>query len=164
MSNSKDIELKNSVEAAIEKDEELGNRYAIHVDVIEEEVQLLGVVDTLSEKERLERFVKNIPGVVHVSNGLTISTDGLITDRGVEFEVAEELQADPRVDTKHIGAKSYHGSVHLVGRSDDKDEIKAAANAASRARGVKRVISEVHPVSHDREKDVFHSQVRNDGD
>lgn len=37
--------------------------------------------------------------------------DGPITDRGVQFEVAEILQADPKVDPKHIGAKSVLGKV-----------------------------------------------------
>lgn len=164
MPNLNDTDIKNRVKNALEKDFELTNRYDVHVDVIEKEVLLLGVVDTLSEKERLERFVKDIPGVLHMRNNVTIATDGPINDRGVEFEVAEELQADPRVNTKHIGATSKHGKVHLVGRSDDQHEIKAAADAAARARGVKQVISEVRPPKRDPEEEIFHSQVRNDGE
>lgn len=162
MSNPKDIELKNKVETEIEKDFELNKMYDVNVDVIEGEVQLIGVVDTLSEKERLERFVKNISGVTHFNNNITISTDGKITDRGVEFEVAEELQANSRVNMQHIGAKSSHGKVILVGCSDDKEEIGAAADASSGARGVKQVISQIHHTKQDPLEKIFHSQVRHE--
>ncbi|NLI91515.1 MAG: BON domain-containing protein [Peptococcaceae bacterium] len=163
MSNAKDIELLNKVQDAIEKDFELSELYDINVDVVDGEVQLVGIVDTLSEKERLDRIVRNIPDVKTLSNDLTISTDGPITDRGVEFEVAEELQADPRVNMKHIGAKSSHGKVFLVGRSNDHEEILAAMEDASSARGVKQVISQIKPEKKNTPSEqIFHSQVRND--
>lgn len=162
MSNPRDRELKNRVENAIEKDYELNKLYDVNVDVTEEEVQLVGVVDTLSEKETAEKLVKRVPGVNYLNNNLTVCTDGAITDRGVEFEVGEELHADPKVDP-NIGVISRHGKAFLVGRCDDKKAIKAAANAAARARGVKQVISQVRPTEKDISKDIFHSQVRNDG-
>jgi hyperosmotically inducible protein len=163
MSNPKDIQLLNAVQEALEQDSELSERYDINVDVIEGDVQLVGVVDTLADKERLERIVKNIPQIRSLNNNLTISTDGPITDRGVEFEVAEEIQADPRVDGKHIGAKSVHGKVFLVGHSDDKEEIFTAATDAAKARGAKQVISQVQAEKKlTPSAQIFHNQVRND--
>ncbi len=162
--HSKDEELKRRVEDAIERDFELSELYDVNIDVIEGEVQLVGVVDTLADKERLDRIVKNVSNVSHLVNNLTMSTDGPITDRGVEFEVSEELNADPRVDMKHIGAKSSHGNVFLVGETDNKEEVKAAIEDASKARGVKKVISQVK-FKHNRElssEEILHSQVRND--
>jgi len=154
--------LKNKVEKALAQDKELSKSYDINVDVIDGDVHLSGIVDTLADKNRAERLVRSVPEVQYLDNDLTISTDGAITDKGVEFEVSEELQADPRVNTKHIGAKSSRGKVFLVGHSDDPEEIKAAQEAASRARGVKEVISQVKPVKQDPETYLFHSQVRND--
>lgn len=141
--DSKDEQIKRRVEEAIEKDFELSELYDVNVDVVEGEVQLVGVVDTLADKERLAGIVQDVPNIKYVVNNLTIVTDGPITDRGVEFEVAEELQADPRVDMKHIGAKSFRGKVHLVGESGSQEEIQAAVEDAAKARGVKKVISEV---------------------
>jgi len=163
--HSADEQLKRRVEKAIEKDFELSELYDVNVDVIEGEVQLVGVVDTLADKERLAGIVKKVPDIKHFVNNLTIATDGPITDRGVEFEVAEELQADPRVDMKHIGAKSFHGKVHLVGESGSQEEIQAAIEDAAKARGVKKVISEVKfRDEHQSSEEIFHSQVRNDGE
>lgn len=163
MSNLKDLELKSKVERAIKKDFELSELYDINVDVTQGEVQLIGVVDTLADKERLETILKGVPDVSFFNNDITVSTDGPITDRGVEFEVAEEFHADPRIDMKNIGAKSVHGKVFLVGRSNDKEEIQAAAGTASKARGVKQVITQVKSGRKELTNDnIFHSQVRND--
>jgi len=162
MAKTKNEELKNKVEKALAQDKELSKNYDINVDVIDEEVHLSGIVDTLADKKRAERLARSVPEVQYLDNDLTVSTDGPITDKGVEFEVAEELQADTRVNTTHIGAKSSRGKVFLIGHSDDPEEIKAAQEAASRARGVKEVISQVKPVKQDPETYLFHSQVRND--
>lgn len=163
MSYLEDKDLKSKVESTIEKDFELSELYDINVDVTHGEVQLVGVVDTLADKQRLESIVKSIPDVAHLSNAITVCTDGPITDRGVEFEVAEELNADHRVDMKNIGAKSVHGKVFLVGRSEDKEELQAAMETASKARGVKQVISQVKQTDKEiTNEDIFHSQVRND--
>jgi hyperosmotically inducible protein len=145
MSNPKDRQLKSKVESAIERDFELSELYDVNVDVIEGEVQLFGIVDTLTDKNRLTEIIKSVPDVKYFNNDLTLSTDGPITDRGVEFEVAEELQADPRVDMSHIGAKSIKGKVFLVGHSNDRDEIQAAKEDAAKARGVTEIISQVKP-------------------
>ena len=158
----KDKELKNKIEDTLRADPE-STMYDINIDVEEGDVHLTGIVDTLADKERFHRNAAAVPGIKHIENEISISTDGDITDRGVEFEVAEELHADPRIDLKHIGAKSVKGKVFLVGHSDDQEEIKAAKEAASRARGVTEVISQVKVKKKVPDlKEIFHSQVNND--
>jgi len=162
MSSSKDIQLRTKVQDKISKDLEFSKLYDVHVDVHQGEVRLAGVVDTLSEKERLENMIRDIPEVSQFMNDIVISTDGPITDRGVEFEVAEELYADEQVNPKHIGAKGIQGRTFLVGHSADQDEIQGAKNDAARARGVKEIISQVKPKKKDPIEHTFHNQVRND--
>lgn len=158
----KDAKLQRKVQDALDNNPE-SELYDIKADVVEGDVILTGIVDTMADRERLYKNVTNVPGVNHIEQGLSLSTDGDITDRGVEFEVAEELNADPRVDPKHIGVKSIKGKVFLVGNSDNPEEIEAAKEAASKARGVTDVISQVktHKREHNLEA-LFHNQVRND--
>ncbi|MTI81948.1 MAG: BON domain-containing protein [Firmicutes bacterium] len=159
----KDDKLKEKVEAAVEFSPEM-DRYGVEADVVDGEVMLTGIVDTIAEKNRLTKVVSKVSGVKRIENGITVATDGQITDRGVAMEVTEELKDDPRVNMKHIGAKSVDGKVFLVGHSDNPAEIEAAKHDAAKARGVTEVISQV---KHEQAKEltpeqIFHSQVRND--
>lgn len=162
MAGHSDEELQKALQRELENDKNLRS-YALKGDVIEGEAQLQGIVDTLSEKEHAAKIARSISGIKKVDNGISISTDGEITDRGVEFEVAEELDADPKVNTKHIGAKSAGGMVTLVGTVSDRKEIEDARHAASTARGVTKVVSQVKIRKPEMTlEDIFHSQVNND--
>ena len=155
----KDDEMRLEIQAILDQDKNLKS-YALKADVVEGQAQLHGVVDVLAEKKRAEELARGVPGIRSVDAAISISTDGPITDSDVDFEVAEELSATPDIDPRHIGAKSSHGVVTLVGRTDDPDEIRAATKAAESARGVTVVRSRVKV---ERAPDeIFHSQVQND--
>lgn len=130
------------------------------------EVTVTGIVDTLAEKEELDRFLQALPARA-VENAVSISTDGQITDPEVLEEVMEEFAQTPGLDVKRVGAKVNGGIVHLVGRTADPEEIQAAHRAAIRSRGVRGVVNEVkitEPGALLDLEDIFHSQVRNDED
>ena len=138
---------------------------ALKGDVVEGEAQLQGVVDTLAEKEHAEKIAKSISGIKKVDNSISISTDGDITDSAVDFEVLEELNSNPNVNLKHIGAKSSDGIVTLVGNVTGPNEIEEARYSASKARGVTKVESQVKVQEPEMNLDqVFHSQVNNDNE
>lgn len=127
------------------------------------EAQLHGIVDTLSEKHHAERVAWSIEGIRKVDSAISISTDGKITDSDVEFEVSEELEADPDIDTRNIGARSSKGVVALVGHTDGPQEVEKARQAAAKARGVTRVVSHVKIGEEEfSPEEIFHSQVRTD--
>lgn len=155
--------LIQEVQSVLNSDEDLKG-YGLRVTGSGGEVSLTGVVDTLSESKRAEELAADFPGVEKVVNDLTISTDGDITDADVTKEVREELNADPRVNLAHIGAESHGGTVILMGSTGDPAEIDAAKEAAARARGVRKVASQVKIKDGlDMSLDgLFHSQVRND--
>lgn len=164
MASEKDEILRKKVQEILENDKDLRS-YALKADVVKGEAQLQGIVDTLIEKNRAEELVRKVPGIKSVANAISISTDGPITDKDVEFEVAEELAANPGVNLRHIGAESHDGIVILKGNVTDPGEIEAARSAAAKARGVKKIISQVklkkpeEPLT-----EIFHTQVRNDSD
>lgn len=157
-----DDSLKDTLQMALDNDKNLRS-YGLRVDVVEGNARLYGIVDTLSEKDRAERIARSIEGIKRVDSAISISTDGKITDSEVEFEVSEELEADPDIDIRNIGARSSKGVVALVGKTDDPAKIEKARQAAARARGVTRVVS--HVKIHQDEipsQAIFHSQVGND--
>lgn len=99
MSSDKDNDIERKVKDSLDNNPE-SELYDIKVDVADGDVLLTGIVDTMADRERLYKNVTNVPGVNHIEQGLSLSTDGDITDRGVEFEVAEELNANPRVNSQ----------------------------------------------------------------
>ncbi|MEW8958921.1 MAG: BON domain-containing protein [Moorella sp. (in: firmicutes)] len=161
-----DVSLREKVRQVLREDKDLRG-YGLNADVVAGEVQLQGIVDTLKEKERAERLMRQVPGVKGVASAVAISTDGAIRDEDVTMEVNEELAQDPRVDLRHIGAESVdgHGTVVLKGRTDNPAEVEAAWEAVAKARGVTGVVSRVKIGEEDMSlKDIFHSQVNNDGE
>jgi len=158
-----DEELKMQISTLLKNDRNLGS-YGLNCDVVNGEVQLQGIVDTLREKKWAEDLVQQVPGVKRVANAISVSTDGAITDQDIIQEVQEELEGDPEGNPNKIGVKSVHrGKVILAGRAENRSEIERAVNAASKARGVTDVISQV---KQDNEtltpENIFHSQVNND--
>ncbi|SMB91119.1 hyperosmotically inducible protein [Thermanaeromonas toyohensis ToBE] len=154
--------VQEELQRAFKADKDLKG-YGLKVEVVEGKARLQGIVDTLIEKERATNLAQDIPGVEKVDNAISISTDGPITDSEVEFEVAEELAQAPGVELQHIGGKSHRGTVLLKGEALKPHEIEAARRAAAKARGVKRVISQVKVKKPLKTlEEIFHSQVRND--
>lgn len=157
-----DDNLKDLLQTALDSDKNLRG-YGLRADVVEGEAQLHGIVDTLSEKHHAERVARSIEGIRKVDSAISISTDGKISDSDVEFEVSEELEADPDIDTRNIGARSSKGVVALVGHTDGPQEVEKARQAAAKARGVTRVVSHVKIGEEEfSPEEIFHSQVRTD--
>jgi hyperosmotically inducible protein len=163
MARESDDAVRRRVQRVLDQDTETGV-YGLKANVINGEVQLTGIVDTLSEKEKVNKIVSSLEGVRGINNGISISTDGALDDEDVTFEVMEELNSDPRVDLKHIGARSVKGTVFLNGTVADPEERDAAVSAASRARGVWRVVSQLdmETAKELTLDEIFHSQVNNE--
>lgn len=105
-------------------------------------VQIQGIVDVFEEKRQAEELIWRFPGVKRVENDITVCTDGGIDDEDVEFEVSEELRANPEVpDT--VGARVSGGQVQLVGSVKSYNEMVEAVETAGKARGVRDVHSQL---------------------
>lgn len=137
-----DSELAEAVEKRLRADPGL-KKYGIAVTGHEGTVILQGVVDVMADRERARKLAERVAGVKKVEEALTVSTDGQITDADVQLEAVQELEGDPRVDTRLIGTEVEKGIVHLKGRAPHAGMVRAAMEAAARARGVRDVVSHV---------------------
>lgn len=152
MGTREDEELAGRVLESIKQDKGL-SAYEISVRALDGAVHLSGVVDVLVEKMRAGDIASRVTGVDSVENGLTVCTDGQITDDDVAFEVAEELRLDNNVDTSRVHGESSKGVVHLHGHVDSLAHERAAITAAARARGVKEIVSHLAVEGGDRADD-----------
>lgn len=167
MANYQDRIIAGKVQEMLDADPRFAN-YELTAEVHNGEVIVTGIMDTLSEKQDLDRFLAALPGVRAVENAVSISTDGQITDPEVLEEVTEEFAGTPGLDVRQVGAGVDGGVVHLVGRTANPEEIEGARHAAAKARGVHGVVDEVEITEPEAEEltleEIFHSQVRNNGD
>lgn len=167
MAGSNDKELERRVQGMLDESKEFKG-YGLKAQVVDGVVMVSGVVDTLWEKDRLRESLADLDGVKGIDLGIAVSTDGAIDDEDVAREVMEELNANPGVDPRHVGARSVGGTVFLVGTVETPEEEREAVKAASKARGVKKVTSrlEIKPGGYDDEsiEAIFHHQVNNDNE
>ncbi len=161
----KDKDLERLTQESLDSDIRTRN-YELKVKVVKGVAQVTGIVDTLSEKEQVRQILSGIKGVIGSDIGVSISTDGSIIDEDVVAEVNEELKSDPDVNLAGVGVKSVKGNVYLMGTVDSPEEEKAAIRAASRARGVTSVVSQLKMDNGGYDTDdlgeIFHHQVNND--
>ena len=165
--SEKDRKLQRIIQEMLDEDKDLRS-YSLKANVIDGEVEVTGIVDTLSEKNRLREKLQGLDGIKGIELGLAISTDGAIDDESVTAEVTEELNANPKVNLRHVGAKSVDGTVFLMGTAESEDEEREAVKTAEKARGVKNVISQLklRPGGYADEslEAIFHHQVNNDAE
>lgn len=161
---NRDEDLRASVQKRFDQDKNLSG-YGLNVDVVEGEAQLSGIVDALAEKEYAEELALSLPGIRQVSSAISISTDGPINEASMAAEVAEELQANKQVRESDIHFKVGKSAVILLGEEADDKIRQEAKKAASKARGVTKVVDQIksHPAKPTLE-DIFHSQVKNEED
>ncbi len=151
------------IQQVLDEDKNLES-YGLKVDMAGDIVTVTGIVDTLSEKEHVERLIKSAAGDKKLEMAVSISTDGAVNDKDVDMEVAEELTAQPELGEK-VSARVEKGVVYLSGNVENEELKQKAVNTASKARGVTRVIDRIKVVGSERideSDDIFHSQVRND--
>lgn len=165
--SNRKTDLQVRVQRLLDEDRNLRS-YDLNADVTMDGIaRITGVVDTLSEKRYAAELVSAVQGISQVENSISISTDGRITDTGVEMEVAEEIALDDRVRT--IPAiQVERGRVTLTGTVSSEEERLAMIEAASRARGVTDISDNLRidygSVDWDDPESILHSQVRNDGE
>lgn len=161
---SKDEDLRASLQERFDQDKNLKG-YGLSVDVVEGEAQLSGIVEALAEKEYAEQLALSVSGVKQVSSAIALSTDGPINEASMASEVSEELQANKTVRDSDIHFKVGKSTVILLGEETDEQVQYEAEKAAARARGVTKVVNQIKSrLAEPTLEEVFHSQVRNEGD
>lgn len=104
-------------------------------------VTLFGFVDNLGEKNTAAELTKLVEGVKSVENCLTVSTDGTLTDKECEAEVMSKIKDIP--DIADVGVKVQKGVAVLEGTVKTLRDKNLAIHQASKAFGVKDVVSHI---------------------
>lgn len=138
-----------AVQRQLDADENL-SAYGLKVSSANAKIQITGIVDTLADKETLKPLLRDL-GIEEFIDGVSISTDGPVLDQHVVREVREEIEAVPLLADNPIDVDCVAGTVFLAGEVASPDEEQAALAAASRARGVVQVVSQLRFLPEERE-------------
>lgn len=103
-------------------------------------VTLQGQVTWNYQREAAERTIRNIPGVVGVSNSISLKQASAAQ---VKENVQAALHRQAAADAKSIHVETSGGEVTLTGHASSWQSIEDAANAAWAAPGVTEVVDEV---------------------
>ncbi len=116
--------------------------YGLEAIVIDNVARVQGVVDTLTEKLYIRELVTSIPGIEGYEDGVSISTDGAITDELVKMEISERLDTHP-ASNGNVGVEVCDGTAYLMGKVPSEEAEAELIRLASSARGVIQVISQL---------------------
>jgi hyperosmotically inducible protein len=154
-------DIIGSIQQILDTDKNLaGHKLTVHR--ANNQVEVTGIVDTLAEKNYMQRILQK-SGVGKFVDSVSISTDGQVLDSHVILEVREELDAVPELRDSHIDLHIHKGTVFLEGTVSGRRDQQAAVVATQKARGVTRVVSNLDYVETDLSlEELFHSQVNND--
>ncbi len=116
---------------------------AISVLVTEGVVTLDGTVASYWQRNRAEKLVSDLLGVVEVINQLIVIPTELLTDQAIAENVQTALENSPRVDGKDIRVSVNDGVVRLKGFVPNWHERMEAFNIVSNCRGLIDIINEI---------------------
>lgn len=102
-------------------------------------INLFGVVDVLSQRTQASEIVQNIPGIMEISNNITIADEEHRSDKWIHGELTKQLQRSPWGQA--MGCEVKHGVVTLVGHAGSSEDIAHAIRLAESFPGVVRVMN-----------------------
>lgn len=111
-------------------------------DTVEAEVRngivtLRGEVEWSYQRAAAERAVRDVKGVVGVSNLITVKRAVKASD--IEQRITDALRRSATLDARQIWVTTSNGTVHLHGHVHSLHEKRVAENAAASAPGVTNV-------------------------
>jgi osmotically-inducible protein OsmY len=108
-------------------------------------VALEGEVDYEFQRHEVERMVRNVRGVIGVTNSILVkpagSAEPLVTPETVEEIIEEAFKREAEVDARHIKVEVSDHTVKLYGHVHSLKEANAATAAAAAAPGIAKVES-----------------------
>lgn len=142
MGTLKDDAIERQVEEAIGLDPRV-NVFDMNVQVLGGVARLQGIVGSLEAKLAAGEAAAHVPGVTRVDNMLTVEDPRGLRDLDIGHRVDEVIAEDPAVDPHEVGVRVEDGTAHLVGHVGSELDEENAIRAASRAEGVKEIVSEL---------------------
>jgi osmotically-inducible protein OsmY len=116
----------------------------VDVEVADRFVLLSGRVPSLADKAEAERLAWSVSSVDEVANELVVDKFDLgrdINDRWITEQVRARIIADSDIKGVNYNIQVFNGVVYLMGFARSEDELRQAAEHASRVKGVQKVDS-----------------------
>jgi osmotically-inducible protein OsmY len=118
----------------------------VDVEVAGRFVLLSGRVPSETDKAEAERIAWTVSSVDEVANELVIDKFNMgrdINDRWITEQVRTRIVSDSDVKGVNYNIQVYNGVVYLLGIAKSEDELRRAAEHASKVKGVQKVVSYV---------------------
>ncbi len=118
----------------------------VDVEVAGRFVLLSGRVPSEADKAEAERIAWSVSSIDEVANELVVDRFNMgrdINDRWITEQVRARIISDSAVKGVNYNIQVYNGVVYLLGIAKSEDELRRAAEHASKVKGVKKVVSYV---------------------
>jgi osmotically-inducible protein OsmY len=118
----------------------------VDVEVAGRFVLLSGRVPSEADKAEAERIAWTVSSVDEVANELVIDKFDMgrdVNDRWITEQVRGRIVSDSDVKGVNYNIQVYNGVVYLLGIAKSEDELRRAAEHASKVKGVRKVVSYV---------------------
>ncbi len=118
----------------------------VDVEIADRFVLLSGRVPSEADRAEAERVAWSVKSVDEVANELVIDRFNLgrdVNDRWITEQVRARIIADKQVKGVNYNIQVYNGVVYMLGLAQSEDELRRAAEHASKVKGVEKVVSYV---------------------
>jgi osmotically-inducible protein OsmY len=118
----------------------------VDVEVAGRFVLLSGRVPSEADRAEAERIAWTVSSIDEVANELVIDKFDMgrdINDRWITEQVRARIISDSDVKGVNYNIQVYNGVVYLLGIAKSEDELRRAAEHASKVKGVQKVVSYV---------------------
>lgn len=117
----------------------------VDVEVAEGNLLLSGVTPTAEHRQAAETIARSVATVHNVYNEIVVGPRSSLVrsaqDELITAQIRARLMASPSVRAINVNIETFHGNVYLMGTARTEHELQRAAEIASVAPGVQRVVS-----------------------
>lgn len=117
----------------------------VDVEVANGAVLLSGAAPSERHRQTAEMVARNVRSVDTVYNEIMVGPHSTVlrnaSDELITGQVRARLAASSSVRSINVNIETFQGNVYLMGLARSQTELEAAADIASRVRGVQRVVS-----------------------
>jgi len=141
LQNQDDV-LQSNIENKLSYNPDI-NEFHVEVEVENNWVTLEGSVDALWKRFLIEEEVKDVVGVLGVTNKVTVAIDLDIEEEIIAEDIINALDRDSRVQPDTINVEVNDAHVTLSGVVHNYSAKEAAFNAAIRTAGVEEIEDDI---------------------
>jgi osmotically-inducible protein OsmY len=120
---------------------------AISISVTAGVVNLEGIVPSYWQKDKAEKIVSDLLGVVDVNNDLIVVPTKFLTDKVIAENIHRAIKNSTKIDGQHIKVSVQEGTVSLKGSVNNGQDRIQAITICANCRGVVDIINKLKVLS-----------------